>query len=143
MANVARMPYSNTASNTPSSLDSGQLGINQADGKLYYRNSSGVVTQYGAALFAALSHSHAASDITSGTLDIARIPTGSSSTSVCIGNDSRLSDTRTPTDNTVSTAKIVDGAVTLVKTTGIQKAITSGTAAPSGGSDGDIYLQYS
>jgi hypothetical protein len=30
-------------------------------------------------------------------------------------NDSRLSDTRTPTDDTVSTAKIVDGAVTSAK----------------------------
>lgn len=30
-------------------------------------------------------------------------------------NDSRLSDTRTPTDNTVATAKIVDGAVTSAK----------------------------
>lgn len=28
-------------------------------------------------------------------------------------------------------------------TLGAQKAITSGTAAPTGGSDGDIYLQYS
>jgi hypothetical protein len=37
---------------------------------------------------------------------------------------------------------IANGAVTLAKTTGIQKVITSGTAAPSGGSDGDIYLQY-
>lgn len=37
---------------------------------------------------------------------------------------------------------IDNGAVTLAKTTGVQKVITSGTAAPSGGSDGDIYLQY-
>jgi hypothetical protein len=46
---------------------------------------------------ASSSHTHAASDITSGTLDIARIPTGSSSSTVCIGNDARLSDSRTPT----------------------------------------------
>ncbi|AMS03030.1 minor tail protein [Gordonia phage Leonard] len=31
------------------------------------------------------------------------------------GNDARLSDTRTPTDNTVATAKIVDAAVTMPK----------------------------
>lgn len=37
---------------------------------------------------------------------------------------------------------IDNGAVTLAKTSGVQKEITSGTAAPSGGSDGDIYLQY-
>ena len=28
------------------------------------------------------------------------------------------------------------------ETSGLQKAITSGTNAPSGGSDGDIYIQY-
>jgi hypothetical protein len=33
-------------------------------------------------------------------------------------------------------------AGTQLNTTGLQKTITSGTAAPSGGSDGDIYLQY-
>ncbi|AGK88193.1 minor tail protein [Mycobacterium phage WIVsmall] len=60
-------------------------------------------------------HNHSAGDITSGTLSIDRIPTGSSGSTVCIGNDSRLSNTRTPTDNTVSTAKIQDGAVTTAK----------------------------
>ncbi len=41
-----------------------------------------------------------------------------------------------------ATWTIDNSAVTLAKTTGIQKVITSGTAAPSGGTDGDIYLQY-
>jgi hypothetical protein len=41
-----------------------------------------------------------------------------------------------------ATWTIDSGSVTLAKTTGVQKVITSGTAAPSGGSDGDIYLQY-
>jgi hypothetical protein len=41
-----------------------------------------------------------------------------------------------------ATWTIDNGAVTLAKTTGVQKAITSGTAAPTGGVDGDIYLQY-
>ena len=41
-----------------------------------------------------------------------------------------------------ATWTIDNSAVTLAKTTGIQKVITSGTAAPSGGVDGDIYLQY-
>lgn len=39
-------------------------------------------------------HNHAASNITSGTLDIARIPVGTSSTTVAAGNDARLSDAR-------------------------------------------------
>lgn len=45
MANTVRLPYSNTASNTPAALGNGVLAINQADGKLFYRNSFGVVTQ--------------------------------------------------------------------------------------------------
>lgn len=44
-----------------------------------------------------LAHNHSASEITSGTLDIARIPTGTSSSTVCIGDDARLSNSRTPT----------------------------------------------
>ena len=45
MPNIVRIPYSNTAGNTPASLLNGQIGVNQSDGKLFYRNSSGVVTQ--------------------------------------------------------------------------------------------------
>jgi hypothetical protein len=37
--------FSNTATNVPAALANGELAINQADGKLYYRNNSGVVTQ--------------------------------------------------------------------------------------------------
>ena len=60
---------------------------------------------------ATTSHTHAATSIVSGTLAIARIPTGATSTTVCIGNDARLADTRTPTDNTVTKAKMADDAV--------------------------------
>lgn len=49
---------------------------------------------------AATVHTHATGDITSGTFDIARIPTGTTSATVCVGNDSRLSDARTPTAHT-------------------------------------------
>lgn len=61
---------------------------------------------------AATSHSHNASDVNAGTLNIARIPTGQTGTTVPLGNDARFTDTRTPTDNTVSTAKVQDNAVT-------------------------------
>jgi hypothetical protein len=47
--------------------------------------------------FSPATHNHSAAEITSGTLALARIPTGTTSTTVCIGNDSRLSDARTPT----------------------------------------------
>jgi hypothetical protein len=43
------------------------------------------------------SHQHAAGDIASGTLAIARIPTGQTGTTVPFGNDARFSDARPPT----------------------------------------------
>ena len=46
MANVVRNPYSNTAGNTPSSLGNGVLAVNQADGRLFYRNGAGAVTTF-------------------------------------------------------------------------------------------------
>lgn len=62
-----------------------------------------------------VAHNHAASEVTSGTLDIARIPTGATSSTVAIGNDSRLSDARTPTAHAASHA--VDGgdAITIAQ----------------------------
>jgi hypothetical protein len=62
--------------------------------------------------------------VTSGTARVTVDPSGAVAVtnSLSVGgqaavvtNDARLSDTRTPTDNTVSTAKIVDGAVTSAK----------------------------
>lgn len=49
-------------------------------------------------------HNQAASTITSGTLDIARIPTGTTSTTVPLGNDTRFTDARTPTAHAASHA---------------------------------------
>lgn len=54
-------------------------------------------------------HTHTTSDITSGTFDISRIPLGSSSTTVCVGNDSRLSDARAPLAHTHTTSDIISG----------------------------------
>ncbi|QDB74621.1 minor tail protein [Gordonia phage VanDeWege] len=53
-----------------------------------------------------------------GTLDVNRtlsVLYGNTANTAAQGNDARLSDTRTPTDNTVSTAKVQDGAITLAK----------------------------
>jgi hypothetical protein len=46
VANIVRNPYSNTTGNTPSSLVNGQIAVNQADGRIFYRSSSGTVTQF-------------------------------------------------------------------------------------------------
>jgi hypothetical protein len=57
----------------------------------------GGAAEKAADFYAAASHTHAAADISSGTLDIARIPTGSTSSTVCIGDDARLTNDRNPT----------------------------------------------
>lgn len=70
------------------------------DGKaaLVHSHAQADVTGLVAALAgkAASAHTHAAVDVVSGTLDIARIPTGVTGTTVPFGNDSRFTDSRTP-----------------------------------------------
>jgi hypothetical protein len=56
----------------------------------------GSAAQAPSSSFASVVHTHAATDITSGTLAMAQIPTGSTGSTVCIGNDARLSDSRAP-----------------------------------------------
>jgi len=46
MANVIKILRSTTPSAVPSALASGQIAINEADGKIFYRNGSGVVTSF-------------------------------------------------------------------------------------------------
>lgn len=79
-----------------------------------------------------------ASDITEGTINIARLPLGSTSATICIGNDARLSDTRTPSDTSVSTAKIVNNAVTYAKLQNISADRLLGRASSSAGEAQEI-----
>ena len=176
MANVVRNPYSNTAGNTPSSLGNGQIGVNQADGRLFFRNGAGAVATFSSissfattASFPAVglaSVLYLASDssrlhqfvggvyveigvagggggggtattdaslLTSGTLADARL-----SATVTTA----LTNARTPTSHAASHSS--GGADAIAPSDiGAQKTITSGTAIPTGGSSGDIYLRYS
>ncbi len=74
------------------------------------------------------SHTHAASDVSSGTLAIGRIPTGSSGSTVCIGNDSRLSDARTPTSHNHAASEVTSGTLDVARIPDLAASkITSGT----------------
>jgi hypothetical protein len=46
VANTTKILYSNTAGNVPPSLADGQIAIQQADGKLFFRSPGGTVTQF-------------------------------------------------------------------------------------------------
>ena len=78
-------------------------------------------------VYTALNSINAGSQITAGVLPVARGGTGNSSV-----------DT-TPTSG--STKMVTSGGI-YTALNAKQKAITSGTGAPSGGSNGDIYIQY-
>ena len=82
---------------------------------------------------AAAVHAHAAADITSGVLGISRIPTGTSGTTVALGNDSRLSDSRTPTAHAASHASAGSDPITISQTqvTDLTNDLASMTTAVS------------
>jgi hypothetical protein len=72
-----------------------------------------------------ISHTHDASAINAGTLNIVRIPTGTTASTVCIGNDGRLSDARTPTAHTHPQSDITDLSTDLTTIrTAIREVIT-------------------
>ena len=49
MANVIKIKNSGTANSAPTSLEVGELAINYADGKIYYRNASNAVVEFASA----------------------------------------------------------------------------------------------
>ena len=156
MASTIKHKRSTTSGAVPGAgaLVEGELAVNVADGKVFVKRSNGSVTNvtadgHGHAIGdvsglqaaldgkAASSHTHAASAINSGTLDIARIPTGTTSSTVCIGNDSRLSDARTPTSHThgnITNAGAIgstSGVPIITGASGVLQAGSFGTAAGS------------
>lgn len=46
MANTIKLKNSGTSSNTPASLEYGELALNYADGKLFYKNSSNSIVEF-------------------------------------------------------------------------------------------------
>lgn len=94
----SRTPTSHTHASTEIS-DASTTGKSVLTGTAAAGRSAlglGTASQSSAGDFAAASHTHAASAITSGTLAFSLLPVGSTGSTVCIGNDSRLNDSRAP-----------------------------------------------
>lgn len=64
MPTTVKIRRSGTASATPSALEHGEIAINYADGKVFWKNASNVITSFTFQSYALASHGHAASDIT-------------------------------------------------------------------------------
>jgi hypothetical protein len=95
------------------SASAGVAGTFARSDHVHGREAFGAVTtetSYGQASANGAATTVARSDHTHGTPAL-----GVTGTTAAAGNDARLSDTRTPTDNTVTTAKIVDDNVTNAK----------------------------
>lgn len=103
-----------TKSSAPGTPANGQVYYDTTGNRLYVRENGAWVlaSQTGAELTANKAAASGYASLDSGTkVPIAQIPTGTTGTTVPFGNDARFTDTRTPTDNTVTSAKIVDGAI--------------------------------
>jgi len=81
---------------TATDLDIGELAVNTADARLYTKHNDGSVKLIGSGVFEPAFSKNSAFNKNFGT----------AADTVCQGNDSRLSDTRTPSDTSVSYAKI-------------------------------------
>jgi len=98
---------------------------------------------------ATVATSGSASDIAAGTLPFARLATGTSGSTVCIGNDARLSDSRAPTSHVhgnISNAGAIGADAGLFVTTGADGVLglngpllTDGTGVYTTGANAHIY----
>jgi hypothetical protein len=119
-----RSPYTNTERDKLAGIASGATA-NSPDATLLARaNHTGTQAVGTITGLAAIATSGSASDLGTGTVPIARIPTGTTSTTVCIGNDSRLSDARTPTSHVHAAGDITSGTIATAR-------LGSGTASAS------------
>lgn len=93
-ANLGSLPNSNPGGGKPWRHASGVLTVGEYAGltSIDWSDVTGKPST-----FPPSSHTHDASDLVSGLVAIGRLPVGSSAGTVCAGNDSRLSDSRTPT----------------------------------------------
>lgn len=122
---------------------SGVKGVVQLAGDL--GGTAAAPTVPGLAGKANATHSHAASDLDSGTLDIARIPTGTTGTTVPLGNDARFTDARTPLAHSHATGDITGFAAAALaaapaETTASVGALVNGATAKATPVDADMLL---
>lgn len=90
--------------------------------------------------FAPSAHQHNASDINAGTLDIARIPTGTTSTTVSLGNHGHAFTAITGTATaaqipSLDAGKITTGTFALARVNSVLTGYVIGTAAPVAATD--------
>lgn len=134
-AGTVASPYIiNSTAGTGGTTDHGSLtGLGDDDHAQYYNQTRGD------ARYSQLGHNHAAAETTSGTFNIARIPTGTTSSTVSLGNHTHnasdisagtLAIARIPTGTTSSTVSLGNHTHTIANITSLQSSL-DGKAATS------------
>lgn len=118
---------------TATSDKAGNFATIDGEGWVYYRTPAEARSDIGAA---ATSHQHSASDITLGTISIARGGTGAANASSALSNLGAV-----PKSGGTMTGPLVAQTNTSYTTAQMRNVIIS-TADPSGGNNGDIWLKY-
>lgn len=118
---------------TAATSKAGNFATIDGDGWIYYRTPAETLADIGAA---SASHNHSASNITSGTISIARGGTGAANASSALSNLGAV-----PKSGGTMTGPLVAQTNTSYTTAQMRNVIIS-TADPSGGNNGDIWLKY-
>lgn len=158
MANTILIKRSGTAAAVPSTLSYGELALNYADGKLFYRDANDQIVPLAGSGGGSSSSTSAANQ----KLDALTF-NGSTTTFNLTASSTAITPARAASliisingviqepgvDYTVSgstmtftTAPASTDVFFGVHMTGVSLTISYGTVAPTGGNDGDIYFQY-
>jgi hypothetical protein len=147
MANKIQVKRSAVSGKVPTTtdLDLGEIAINTYDGKLYIKKDTGMpsIVEIGGGGVSdgdkgdiTVSGSGATWTIDNGVVSYQKIQN--------VSNDRLLgrSGVSSGTVEEISLGSNLSLTGTVLNSTTFQKIITSGTSSPTGGSDGDIYIQY-
>lgn len=95
-----------SSSSAPASPVAGQFWLDTSVSpnrlKVYENGAFGLASQIGTLLTTDRGATNGVASLVSGLVPIAQVPTGTTGTTVPFGNDSRFTDTRTPTDGSVT-----------------------------------------
>jgi hypothetical protein len=124
---------SGTSSVTPSTLNFGELALNYADGKLYFKNSGSVITYFPSASFGTTTNG-SSSIIASTPNDTLTVNTASS----VVNSGPNIIVTSNPTTKTLTISHTANVTLTTANITG---QLTTGNNSTFGNTGGNNYLQ--